>query len=144
MFGMTSLHHKMMLNEAIAGLAYAEVNVKLFTNNFTPSKDSVVTDFTEANYTGYASQATVAMGNPVDNNAGDALLRFVPKLFAPTGTAVPNSIWGWFITGGNDPDNDVLAYEKYDAAVELASANDNHLVSPRVMVGPPVAPESTQ
>ena len=92
-------------------------SVGLIAAPFTPTVNSKVSDFTEANYTGYARQAAGVSSVPfVDPN----LIMTVegPALrFQPTDTITINSIYGLFLTGHDS--TALLGVEMFDAPIPL-------------------------
>jgi hypothetical protein len=58
---------------------------------------TVIGDFTEANYVGYASQ-TAAFGLPYINVAGQAVCDSPLLQFQPTAGTTPNTILGFYVT----------------------------------------------
>jgi len=74
--------------------------LKLFQNDFTPNFDSVIGDFTEADFVGYA--AIEAAGNPtigVDPVTGDLLVVWADgSNFLAGAITGPQTLYGWFVT----------------------------------------------
>lgn len=76
--------------------------MRLYKNNFTPLVTSVLGDFTEANFSGYALQLTNAWGAIA--TVGDLAKTIHPLLtFAHNGGVVDCDVYGYYITdaGGN-------------------------------------------
>ena len=73
--------------------------LKLFQNNFTPNFDTVIGDFTEADFTGYAAiEAAGAATVGIDPVTGDLIVVWADGTnFLNTG-AVEQTIYGWYVT----------------------------------------------
>jgi hypothetical protein len=101
MLTLTRYLQELFLTDLISnliGVSTAYPYLHLFTNNVTPSPTSVIADFTEADYTGYASQPIPGVGAVGWASQGAAVAYSGPVIFAPTGTAVTNIIYGYYIT----------------------------------------------
>lgn len=77
------------------------IKIKLFQNNFTPSPTSVLADFTEATFDGYAPVTVLAAAYPPSRTMPDgstlALFSSVAD-FEDSGNVTPNTIYGAYIT----------------------------------------------
>ena len=70
-------------------------HIRLFTNNFTPTTSTVVGDFTEATFTGYAAIALSGWTAPtVASHVASTTAN--PATFTATGSF--QSIYGWYVT----------------------------------------------
>lgn len=102
----TNLEMKEQLGLLLAQLyptSPAEGTVRLYQNNYTPSVASVLADFDEADFTGYAPVAIDDTALPVvrvDAVGNVYAVDPVVKSFAQTGTGTVNTVYGWFIYGG--------------------------------------------
>lgn len=103
-----------------------EWSLHLFQNDYSPNVNSVLGDFTEADYTGYAAVTfdTTDMQAAFVNTAGVPELDFPATVFRPGDpTATPNDIYGWYITETDN--NTVLMAERFSGApIPLASPLD--------------------
>lgn len=79
--------------------------LRLFSNNFTPTLNSVYADFTECTFTGYAS-ITISLFDPAGWYSQGAAVQYAN----PTGvfsTASPYTVgevvYGWYISEGVSP-----------------------------------------
>lgn len=103
--------------------------VKLFQNDYTPTVDSVVGDFTEADYTGYAASAAIVWGAPfIDPVAGPLVLGDLKSFPASGPFTVPNDIFGFWIESSG---GDLLWAERFDTPVTIANATDNVVIVPQ-------------
>jgi hypothetical protein len=100
----------------------ATPKIHLFTGNPILTGTNVPGDFTEANYTGYAAQ-TLVIGTTVVRQVDGQLvvLGTTAALFKATGSAVGNTVTGYFVTdmGGAN----VLWAEKFDTPFVFVDAN---------------------
>lgn len=72
------------------------LTLHLFKNNFVPDENSDVTDFVQANFSGYASQATTTWGIPfIDVDRGR--MNEVIHDFVHNGGGVSNDIYGYYM-----------------------------------------------
>ena len=104
---------------AVGGILESTL-VHLFTNNFAPSKVSVLADFTEATFDGYVAAAIAGVGwtaaylNAVANAERSTLAQVE---FLASGVAVQESIWGYYLT--DNPATVVRFAERFAAAVPM-------------------------
>lgn len=75
--------------------------VHLFTNNHTVTRNSVLSDFVECDFDGYASQdpAWVAA---VQSGSEDVALAPALEFIAGAGLAGPQTVYGYFVTDDDD------------------------------------------
>jgi hypothetical protein len=102
--------------------------IKLAIGAFTPTKDSVPGDFTEAGFDGYASKtitswsaAYLVNGNQAEIAPGVALT------WIPTGTVTPQTVVGYWLEAG---DGTYLGGEIFANAVPMASPSNSLNVVP--------------
>ncbi len=75
------------------------LGIRLFTNNFVPTVASLITDFAEASFFGYARQTTAGMfAAPLKVASGSYVSQSNAFNF-PTPNIVPQNIYGWYISG---------------------------------------------
>lgn len=127
--------------EAFGGLLYGDVKVGLFKNDIIPTKDTILSDLEVADFTGYLAQATVSLGTEIDNVNGDAVRYFVPKLFQASGSAIANTVYGWYLFHDAATDSLVCA-DRFPEPIVFEDENDAVVVNPRIMIGQPGAPDT--
>lgn len=95
--------------EADTTLFPAGMLLRLYTNNLTPTKSSVIGDFTQltnVQVPGYAAVAIAWDGTPVRNQDGAWVDYGTDALFSATGAPpAPQIVYGWYMT---DAANTVL------------------------------------
>jgi hypothetical protein len=109
------------LDQLLLASRWATAKLRLYTNNITPSTSSVVADFTEATFTGYAAITLPAW--PASTLASHiATSAQASQTF--TITSGSQNVYGWYITdsGGTH----LLAAQRDPAApVALSSTGTN-------------------
>jgi len=136
--GITALSR--MLDILLAGDAFLAVTVRLYTDTTLVLVPNMVPgDFTEADFTGYAGQTLVITG-PVQamNAAGDLVDTFPHVNFVPTGSAITNTIYGWWMEGLVDGVGlVVIAAGQLDAPFPVTGPLTPVQIEPRFPLGQP-------
>jgi len=117
------------LNALAAGpYAYAAgppptgVSVHLYANDYTPNHESVLADFTEITYTGYAAQLVTAWATAYINANDQAQIVGSPTMiFSPTGTLVSGIAYGYYAL---DKNGNLVGAEQFPTPITLASPAD--------------------
>jgi len=123
----TPIYPRQALTRMLDAIQAAELNggaVKLFQNDFQPTDLSVIADFVEADFGGYAAITHVEFTDPAainDLNAAqvnsDNTLDFVCD-----GTAPTNIIYGyWYINSTND----LVVSERFDVPQSMSLLGDS-------------------
>jgi hypothetical protein len=95
----------------------AAKNVRLFQNAASISVDSVIGDFVEATFDGYAAKVlTLSLGYVDPSGLPVAQSQLLTWLM--TGAVTPNTVYGYWIDDGVD----VLMCALFDAAIGMAAA----------------------
>lgn len=104
--------------------------LKLFSNDFSPQFDTVVGDFTEATFPGYAAIDDVS--GPASGTDAETGLPTVSWMDGSTWLATtivtPETIFGWYIT--NTAGSSCLAAGRFDESVTINSDGDVLAISP--------------
>jgi hypothetical protein len=98
--------------------------VKLFKNDFTPTSASVLADFTEAAFTGYAAVVlTAAMLTPIITGPGIKSLHGNIDFIA-SGSPTPETIFGYYVTSPGAAPTTMSLAERFTNPVPIAVAGD--------------------
>ena len=115
----------------------ADVVYHLFQNNYTPSEATVLTDLTEANFTGYAAKTVYVLGSvnspkwqtPLTDASGITYSEADQQLsWQNTGTT-SQTIYGYYVT--DTTGNDLLWVERF-ATPRTLGQNDTLNLTPRI------------
>jgi hypothetical protein len=123
-----------------AGGTLEDWTLKLFRADYTPVVGSTGTDFTEANFSGYAAKTLTrtSWGAPSSVSpsgtwvaaAAVAESVYAAQTFTMNGGATGNTIYGYYIVGASS--GKVIAAEKFDTArVLAANSTDSLTVTPK-------------
>jgi len=119
-----------LLADAVAGVLDG-CKLKLFQNDFHPSAFSVAADFTIADYTGYGDKTIAAADwNPIIQPDGSAGIVGPGEFFDATGTATPNTIYGYYVT--DSAGTSVLWAERFDAPVGITGPGTGFTMVPQL------------
>lgn len=120
---------------------WADATVHLFQNDIIPTPTSLISEFTEADYDGYAAKDLVVTSPPSAfvSEFGDVIAQFPHVVFQPTGTTTPNTIYGWWLQGpGGLGGADILLYaRRFDEQVNLLGPLQALVVEARFPIGQP-------
>lgn len=107
--------------------------VHLFKNDLVPAPNTVLADFTEADFDGYAASAAIVWGDPYQNELNQSTILGDAKTFTATGATTPNDIYGYYITdaGGTE----LLLSERFAEVQPMPAAGAVTIVIPRVTIG---------
>ena len=107
-------------------LAYKEANLdggslRLYQNDMTPTPNSVVGDFTIADFGGYTSKTIATWGDPWIDALGRAITLAPTQTWAATGVAPSNLVYGWYFL---DVNGDLALAGRFDAPVSMGVVTD--------------------
>lgn len=107
--------------------------LKLFKADYTPGPATVLGDLTaiEADFTGYAASAAVVWGPVFTDAANTAFTVGDVKTFASTGSAVTNTIYGYWAQGAGG----LMYAERFDAPIPVLGVGDGVVLLPRFSFG---------
>lgn len=88
------------------------LKMKLYSNNFTPTNASVLGNFTECNFAGYAAQNIVTWG-AASITAHVGKITAAPNTFTRSTTGAAQNVYGYFVT---DAAGAVLEWAELDPA----------------------------
>lgn len=103
----------------------------LYQNNHSPSKETVIGDLTECNFTGYAAVAAVAFGAAHIDTDGKVKMKAPSETFVASGAAVGNSVFGWAIT--NAAKTALYVAQAFDTEYVISETGQGITVQPEVV-----------
>jgi hypothetical protein len=105
--------------------------LSLFQNNITPNPNNVLSDFTEADFTGYLASGAITWGTPVYAPDGTPTVYGDLKTFtAGSPVTQSNVVYGWYIT--DSPATKVMAARRFDAAININAPSQAVSVVPSI------------
>jgi hypothetical protein len=108
------------VNLADLQTALADSDMHLFQNDVDPGPLTAIGDLDEADYTGYAAVNIVTWGAPFLDAEGLLAILSTVCIFRPTGTAITNVIYGWYLT---ETGGDLVSAGRFaNAPLSMASA----------------------
>ena len=115
------------------GALLDDVLVRLFTNNIEPTPASVLADFTQATFTGYAASAAVSWDAVFTDLLGNAVVRGDTETFVATGTPTPETIYGYYLTksGGGGA---LVGSQRFTTPVNITLGGDGLTVVPEMVI----------
>jgi hypothetical protein len=109
------------------------VKLHLYANDFSPSPSSVLANFTEATFDGYAALASALLMGPSRNLDGSFEVSGNAN-WAMTGSTTPNTIYGAYITDFTG--TQLLFANRFDQPVPMVDAFSS--LNTRVAVALPI------
>lgn len=113
-----------LLNGAIA---------KLYQNDYQPTPQSVLGDFTVATFAGYASSSAIVWGPAFTDTLDQAQTVGSVKQFNCNASTTPNVIYGYYITSGDGMT--LLFAERFAEAQAINGVGDSVVLVPRFVFG---------
>ena len=101
--------------------------LRLFKNNFSPANSSVLADFTEADFTGYAS-ISLTGGSWVTTPADPSTAVYATQTFTGTGTA--QTVYGYYISRTSS--GRAWYYERFTTPISIGSATPSIRITPTI------------
>lgn len=102
-----------------AGGDLEDFTLRLFQNNITPDDDTVLADFTEATFGGYAAVAITraAMGAPaISSHVAYSTKSVAPVFTCTSGSA--QTVYGWYLESNTS--HKCVATQRFDAARSMS------------------------
>ena len=107
----------------------ANTYLRLFKNNFTPDPSNILSDFTEADFTGYAAvQVNSKFGSPYKVIDGEYQTDSSAFSYACSGGS-SQTLYGWYLTWFDGSTTWVLKSGKFGTPFALASRWFVHCVT---------------
>jgi hypothetical protein len=111
------------LTAALAGISTCQI--RLYSNNYTPTNASLLTNFTEANFTGYTAVTNASWNAPSWAGQGAAVgYSKEVATFQPTGTTITQTVYGYYVTIGSGGGETLLGAELFSSPIPMASVED--------------------
>lgn len=99
--------------------------VKLFKNNFTPGDASVLGDFTEADFDGYAAVSLAGLSAAAIDGSDRGYRSQAGIAFVKSAGVTSNTVYGWYLVLDNlTPAAELFMAEKFPAPQVMGSAGD--------------------
>jgi hypothetical protein len=99
----------------VVGALLTGAVVKLYKNDITPDQTTVLADFDEADFTGYAASAAITWGAAFTDILGLTHLIGDIKTFTLSALTTVNTVYGYYITNGAD----LIAASRFDVAQSM-------------------------
>lgn len=116
-----------MCDAMVATTPFVGAVLHLSTTNFTPGKNTILADFTEATFTGYAASSAIVWGASHLDVNDNAVSVGSAKTFLQTGDTVTNIVFTWFVTTALGA---YLMGGAFDTPLNFAEAGDGVTVIP--------------
>lgn len=105
-----------------------DVKYHLYTNDITPDRATVLADFTEAAFTGYAAVTVEAADFTIDGVSAHVGYIQAPPITFTNGSGVDQDAYGYYVTDAGS--TEVLAAGRFDAAPVTKADGDAWSVIP--------------
>jgi len=110
-----------LLDALVNGDSLAGVLLKLFKNNLTPDQDTVIGDFTESDFSGYAA-ADPSFGAATTVSHKGQILDSSSRDFVHNGGATSNTVYGYYLV---DSTGTILYWcERFASSQVMANNGD--------------------
>lgn len=115
--------------KAAAGLL-ENAKLILYKDNITPQKSSQISDFTKANFDGYADKTLAWLA--LENRGDERVLTTTLQTYLATGDTEANTIYGWLITDSGE--TKLYFARLLDTPVTVVQSGDAVRVLPEVVL----------
>lgn len=112
------------------------MELRLFKNDFIPAVDSVIGDFVEANFSGYAAVILNSWVNIFGEPDGKRGIQDDPHTFVCNSLSSLNEIYGYYIVN-NDEGRLMFAQRADGDPVPIEGVGDSYTVKPRIYAKDP-------
>jgi len=93
-------------------------DMRLFKNNHTPASTDTVSDYTEADFSGYPGSVGPTWGAPFINGDDKGEIDAAPVTYTHNGGATANTIYGVYFL---DADGDLVYADRFGAPIVLTN-----------------------
>lgn len=104
--------------------------IRLFKNNWTVARDPVLSDFTEANFTGYAELACASWPTSPTYTGGVATITHAARTWTATGSTTANDIYGYYLVSTLGTPFLMWAEKNPFGPVHIGTTGDPYVVVP--------------
>jgi len=118
--------------EAIIAAQLDGGSLRLYKNELTPTVDSILADFTVANFTGYANKTIATWGTPYLDALGLATVLGGLQTWTCTDAVTPNQIYGCYYV---DAGGELIFAERFSSPIPMGSADEVLNMVPKYQVG---------
>lgn len=126
---------------AYAASLSSGIVVHLYSNNYQPLVSSLITDFTEADYTGYAEQPITGFAAASWASQGAAIVYGdTIATFQPSGTTLTTVCYGYYVTITVSMVVILIGGEKFASAIPMASPADQINIVPGLGISDALIP----
>lgn len=116
-----------ILNALVAtGEPLDAVTIRLFSNDFQPDDTSVLADFTQCTFDGYAESGAIVWEPAYSDVNGLAHVRGDLKVFNCTGGTTPETVYGWYAVTTTT----LKASQRFETPIPINAAGQAVLVLP--------------
>jgi len=120
-----------LLSYALNKLTPENQIMRLFKNDYTPVEGSVLGDFTEATWTGYAQKSLTGSSWTVATVAGVTTGTFAVQTFTSTANQAAELSYGYYVLGATS--GILLWAERFtDGPYAIAVLGDNIAITPKI------------
>lgn len=126
---------KMLTQTGSESVQLGNASLGLIAAPFTPSKNLTLAGLTEASFSGYARKSIGTPSIGFTGGDGNEYVEGVTVQFMPSDTITPNTIYGIFLTFGNDSSK-LWGSDALPAPVSLAGPQNQITITPRIGLNP--------
>lgn len=120
---------KQILDLVAQGINGNSSLMKLFKNDFTPNNSTVLGDFTEADFSGYAS-VSQEFGAAYTSGLYAEIAATTDAVFTHNGGGTPNTIYGFYLVDVTD--NKLLCADRLASPITLSALDEYLQISMRL------------
>jgi hypothetical protein len=106
------------------------MSVHLYNNNYLPTNQSTIADFTETAFTGYSAVTVIGTAAVAWQSQGAAVMWTSPQAVFSTASpyTVMDTIYGYYIESGTSP-NYLIGAERFSAPIAMGAAGNQIIVA---------------
>ena len=104
--------------------------LRLFQNNYIPVNGTLVANFTEATFSGYAAQTVPNFGSPSTVSNKAKIVAASACVFSHNGGGTSNTVYGYYFTDSTGVS--LILAERFAAPIVMASSGDTISITPEL------------